>query len=76
MKMATTEDLLVIGVDVSKAKLDIVWGSDGSPETIGSSPESVGRTGGICGILRTDLSSSSITAGPPCLTPSLSPHIS
>ncbi len=43
MEMATTEDLLVIGVDVSKAKLDIVWGSDGSPEAIKNTDKEIAR---------------------------------
>jgi len=43
MKMATTKDLLVIGVDVSKAKLDVSWESDGTPETIENSDKKITR---------------------------------
>lgn len=43
MKMAPKDDLLVIGVDVSKAKLDIVWGSNGLPETIENTDQAIAR---------------------------------
>lgn len=43
MKMAPKDDLLVIGVDVSKAKLDIAWGSHGIPQTIENSSKEITR---------------------------------
>jgi len=43
MEMASTDDFLVLGVDVSKAKLDIVWGSDGLPETIENTDREITR---------------------------------
>jgi len=41
--MAQQDDLLVIGVDVSKAKLDLVWGSQETPQTIENTVTDVTR---------------------------------
>jgi len=41
MEMVSTDDFLVLGVDVSKANLDIAWGADGSIETIENSDRQI-----------------------------------
>jgi len=38
-----TSDFLVLGVDVSKAKLDLAWRSDGSTETIENTDKEITR---------------------------------
>ena len=43
MKVAHKDDLLVIGVDVSKAKLDLAWGSNGPTETIANTDQAITR---------------------------------
>jgi len=43
MEMAQTKELLVIGVDVSKAKLDLAWGSNGRLETIENADQDITR---------------------------------
>jgi len=43
MEMAQKEDWFVLGVDVSKAKLDLVWGPDGSLETIANREQAIAQ---------------------------------
>jgi len=43
MEMVQTKELLVVGVDVSKAKLDLAWGSNGRLETIENADQDITR---------------------------------